>query len=161
MREQNELRKQLLDLLRGGHAHLSFQDALAEFPAELRDKKPPFCPWSGWDLLEHLRLTQWDILEFIRNPDYVSPPWPQGYWPHGKMPADPEAWEQQAAAFVADRQALEAMVADPAINLTTPIPHGQGQTILREVLLVVDHSAYHLGQMVLLRRLLGAWPEDV
>ena len=159
MRNQAEQRRQLLEMLRGGHAHVSFQDAIADFPAELRNKKPPHSPWSGWDLLEHLRLAQWDILEFIRNPGHVSPPWPSGYWPDQRVHYAPGKWEKSIQSFLADRHALEQMVEEPGTDLTAPIPHAQGQSILREVLLVIDHSSYHLGQMVLLRRLLGAWTE--
>jgi hypothetical protein len=111
-------------------------------------------------LLEHLRIAQWDILEFSRDGRHVSPPFPEGYWPSGDAPPDEEAWERSVSAFRADLKAMEALVADPSTDLFAPIPHGQGQTVLREALLVADHNAYHLGQLVLLRRLLGAWPAD-
>jgi hypothetical protein len=107
-----------------------------------------------------MRLAQWDILEFSRNPRHVSPEFPAGYWPKGDAPPDAGAWDRSAAAFQADLKAMQDLVADPATDLVAPIPHGQGQTILREALLVVDHNAYHLGQLVIVRRLLGAWPDE-
>lgn len=160
MSSPDELRQQLLEMLRRGHAHLSFQEAIAGFPEELHIKRPRHCLWSGWDLLEHLRLAQWDILEFIRNPEHVSPPWPSGYWPNAFSTCTPEAWDRSVAAFLADRRALERIVRNPATDLTAPMKHARDKSILREVLLVIDHNSYHLGQMVLVRRLLGIWPEE-
>jgi hypothetical protein len=154
------LREHVLSLLRGGGAHLDFEKAIAGLPADLRGVKPPGQPHTPWRLLEHLRLAQWDILEFSRNPAHVSPHFPEGYWPEGDAPPDDDAWERSAAAFRADLKAMQDLVADPRTELFAPIPHGEGQTPLREALLVADHNAYHLGQLVLLRRLLGAWPGD-
>jgi uncharacterized damage-inducible protein DinB len=154
------LREHLLYLLKGGGAHLDFEKAIAGLPAALRGAKPPGVPHTPWRLLEHLRMAQRDILEFTRNPKHVSPPWPEGYWPAGDAPPDDAAWDRSVAAFRADLRALEALVADPATDLFTPLPHGDGQTTLREALLVADHNAYHLGQLVVVRRLLGAWKED-
>jgi hypothetical protein len=154
------LRDHLLYLLRGGGAHLDFEKAIADLPARLRGAKPPGQPHTPWRLLEHLRIAQWDILEFSRSPRHVSPPFPDGYWPAGDAPPDDAAWDRSLAAFRADLKAMQDLVADPATDLFAPIPHGEGQTVLREALLVADHNAYHLGQLVLLRRLLGAWPAD-
>jgi uncharacterized damage-inducible protein DinB len=154
------LREHLLYLLKGGGAHLNFDKAIADLPAELRGAKPPGVPHTPWRLLEHLRIAQWDILEFTRNPRHVSPPWPEGYWPDGDAPPDDGAWDQSAAAFRADLRAMQDLVTDPATDLFTPLPHGEGQTALREALLVADHNAYHLGQLVVVRRLLGAWEEE-
>ena len=154
------LREHLLYLLRGGGAHLDFDKAVAGLPPELRGVRPAGLPHSPWRLLEHLRIAQWDILEFSRNPRHVSPPFPEGYWPQGDAPPDAAAWDRSVAAFRADLKAMQDLVADPANDLFTPIPHGQGQTTLREALLVADHNAYHLGQLVVLRRLLGAWREE-
>jgi uncharacterized damage-inducible protein DinB len=154
------LRAHLLDLLRKGNAHVDFDRAVADLPAELRGIRPAELPYSPWRLLEHLRIAQRDILEFSRNPRHVSPAFPEGYWPAGDAPPDPDAWDQSVAAFRADRQALEDLVADPRTDLFAPIPHGQGQTILREALLTADHNAYHIGQLVVVRRLLGAWPDE-
>ncbi len=153
------LREHVLYLLRGGGAHLDFEAAIADLPPGLRGGKVPGVPHTPWRLLEHLRICQWDILEFSRNPRHKSPPFPEGYWPAGDAPPDPAAWDNSVAAFRADLQAMQDLVADPKTDLFTPLPHGQGQTILREALLVADHNAYHLGQLVVVRRLLGAWAE--
>jgi hypothetical protein len=151
------LREHLLYLLRGGGAHLDFDAAVADLPPALRGAKVPGLPHTPWRLVEHMRLAQWDILEFSRNPGHVSPAFPEGYWPAGDAPPDEAAWDRSLAAFRADLKAMQDLVADPANDLFTPIPHGQGQTTLREALLVADHNAYHLGQLVVVRRLLGAW----
>jgi DinB superfamily len=160
MSTDKALREHVLYLLRGGGAHLSFDDAIADLPAELRGKKPKGVPHSPWRLLEHLRICQWDILEFSRNPKHVSPKFPDGYWPEGDAPPNPKAWDQSVAAFRADLKAMEDLVANPSTDLFARIPHGDGQTILREALLVADHNAYHLGQLVVVRRALGAWNKD-
>ena len=154
------LREHLLYLLKGGGAHLNFDKAIANLPAELRGAKPPGVPHTPWRLLEHLRIAQWDILEFTCNPRHVSPPWPKGYWPAGDAPSEDGAWDRSVTAFRADLRAMQDLVADPATDLFTPLPHGEGQTALREALLVADHNAYHLGQLVVVRRLLGAWEEE-
>ena len=153
------LRETLLELLKGGGAHLDFEKAIAGLPTALRGAKPTGVPHTPWRLLEHLRIAQRDILEFTRNPQHVSPPWPEGYWPAGDAPPDNLAWDRSVAAFRADLQAMQDLVADRATDLFTLLPHGDGQTILREALLVADHNAYHLGQLVVVRRLLGAWEE--
>jgi hypothetical protein len=158
--EQAALREHVLYLLGGGGAHLDFEAAVAGLPAELRGAKPPGLPHTPWRLLEHLRLAQWDILEFSRNPKHVSPVFPDGYWPRGDAPPDPAGWDRSIESFRADLQAMQNLVADPANDLLARIPHGQGQTLLREALLVADHNAYHLGQLVTVRRLLGAWAKD-
>ena len=150
------LRKQLIWLLREGHAHAGFESAIRGLPAKARGAKVKGVPYTAWELLEHMRLAQWDILEFSRDPKHVSPEFPSGYWPKSKTPP-PGAWEKSVRAFRRDLKAMERLVADPRTDLFARIPHGQGQTILREALLVADHNAYHLGQMVLLRRLLGEW----
>jgi hypothetical protein len=160
MNTEQALRDHLLYLLRGGGAHLDFEKAIADFPAALSGGKPVGQPHTPWRLVEHIRIAQWDILEFCRNPKHVSPKFPEGYWPRGDAPPDEAAWDCSIAAFRADLNAMQDLVADPATNLFAVIPHGEGQTILREALLVADHNAYHLGQLVLLRRLLGAWPTD-
>lgn len=158
MSHDGALREHLLYLLRGGGAHLDFDAAVAGLPVELRGAKADAVPHTPWRLLEHMRIAQWDILEFSRNPRHVSPQWPDGYWPQGDEPPDPAAWDRSVAAFRADLQAVQDLVANPATDLFARIPHGEGQTILREALLVADHNAYHLGQLVMLRRFLGAWP---
>jgi hypothetical protein len=158
MSTEKALREHVLYLLRGGGAHLDFEAAIAGLPAALRGAKAAGAPHTPWRLLEHMRIAQWDILEFSRNPRHVSPPFPDGYWPAGDAPPDSAAWDRCLAAFRADLQAMQDLVADPKTDLFAPIPQGEGQTILREALLVADHNAYHLGQLVMLRRILGAWP---
>jgi hypothetical protein len=160
MDKDKALREHLLYLLRGGGAHLDFEAAIADLPAELRRAKPAGLPHTPWRLLEHLRICQWDILEFSRNPAHVSPSFPAGYWPEGDAPPNAAAWDRSVAAFRADLQAMQDLVADAAVDLFTPFPHGQGQTLLREALLLADHNSYHLGQLVTVRRLLGAWPAE-
>jgi hypothetical protein len=153
------LREHVLYLLRGGGAHLDFDKAVAGLAPALRGAKPAGQPHTPWRLLEHLRICQWDILEFSRNPRHVSPSFPAGYWPKGDAPPDDAAWDRSVGAFRADLKAMQDLVADAATDLFVPLAHGEGQTVLREALLVADHNAYHLGQLVLLRRLLGAWTE--
>jgi hypothetical protein len=151
------LREHLLYLLDGGGAHAKFDDAIKALPAKLHGVKPENLPHTAWMLLEHMRLTQWDILEFSRNSKHVSPDWPREYWPKNNAPANAAAWENSVQEFHADLKAMMQLVASPKTDLFARIRWGDGQTILREALLVADHNAYHLGQMVDLRRLLGAW----
>jgi DinB superfamily len=151
------LRKHLLELLGGGHAHLDFEKATADIPVQLRGAKPPGLPFTPWRLVEHMRIAQWDILQFTIDSHHVSPDFPDGYWPLDDAPPNPEAWNQSITAFQADLKAMMDLVANAKKDLFTPLPHGQGQTILREALLVADHNAYHLGQLMTVRRLLGAW----
>jgi hypothetical protein len=161
MNHDRQLREHVLDLLRGGGAHLDFDKAIEGLPKKLRGAKPAGIPHSPWRLLEHLRICQWDILEYSRDPHHVSPEFPDGYWPDGDAPPTDEAWDNSIAAFRADLQAMQLLVSDPRADLMAQIPHGQpGHTILREALLVADHNAYHLGQLVILRRALGAWPDE-
>jgi hypothetical protein len=155
-----ELREQVVYLLKGGGAHVHFMDALDDFPSGKYGTFANSLPHTGWQLLEHTRLAQWDILEFSRNPKHVSPPFPAGYWPKTPIPADEKAWQESVAAFQRDLQDMVRLVQDPKTDLFRKIPHGQGQSILREALVLADHNAYHLGQLVDLRRALGAWPEN-
>jgi len=160
MKDENKaLREHLLYLLRGGGAHLNFDAAVASFPAKLRGAKPAGLPHTAWSLLEHMRIAQWDILNFCRNPKYKELSFPSDYWPRQDSPPSAAAWDKSVKAFRADLKGTEKLVADKSTDLFALIPHGSGQTILREALLVADHNAYHLGQLVTLRRLLGAWPE--
>ncbi len=145
------------ELLRGGHAHATFDRVVADWPAKLRGAKAAGAPHTAWQLLEHLRICQSDILEFSRRADHVSPETAAGYWPATEAPPDGAAWDASVAAFKADLAQMEKLVADPKTDLFARIKHGEGQTILREALMLADHNAYHLGQLVLLRRLLGAW----
>ena len=150
-------RTQLLESLKGGGAHLTFDKAIAKLPPSLRGAKPPGQPHTPWRLLEHIRIAQWDILEFIRNPKHKSPKWPDEYWPNGDGPPRPRDWANSIKNYHADAKAMQKLVADPAADLFAPLPHGEGQTLFREAMLVVDHTAYHLGQLVMVRRMLGAW----
>ena len=158
--EDSALRKHVVELLRGGNAHADFEQAVGGLPTHLRGARVPNLPFSPWKLLEHLRIAQHDILEFSRNPEYVSPKWPDAYWPAEDAPPNAAAWDASVAAFQNDLEELQALVKNPATSLFAPIPHGTGQTVLREALLAADHNAYHLGEFVVLRRLLGAWKAD-
>lgn len=151
------LREHLLRLLGGGSAHVDFDSAVEGFSAPLRGRRVPGVPYTAWSLLEHMRIAQWDMLEFSRNPKHVSPPFPQGYWPAEDAPPDEEAWKRSLKSFRADLAAMCALVEDPASDLFTPFAHGEGQTLLSEALQLADHNAYHIGQLVLLLRFLGAW----
>ncbi|MFP5207500.1 MAG: DinB family protein [Acidobacteriota bacterium] len=151
------MRRQLVELLSSSHAHADFDAAVKNLPAVLRGKRPRAAEHSPWELLEHLRIAQWDILEFSRGASHQSPPWPEGYWPTTAAPPDEKAWDKSVRAFRNDRKALCDLAADPAADLFAKIPHGEGQTLLRELLLAADHNAYHIGQLILVRKLLGAW----
>ena len=149
------LRDHLLYLLQGGGAHASFDDAIGDWPVQLAGAKVANYPHSAWALLEHLRLAQWDILEFSRNRKYVSPKWPEGYWPASDAPASEKEWKESVAAFKKGLREMERLVADRKVDLYANIPWGDGQTILREALLAADHNAYHIGQLVMLRKAIG------
>ncbi len=151
------LREHLINLLTKGQAHVTFEDAVKNLPVELRGKRPKGAQHSAWELLEHLRIAQLDILEFSRDAQHKSPDWPSGYWPKGAAPPDEKAWDKSLRAFRRDLKAMCALVSDEKTDLYAKIPHGDGQTILRQALLTADHNAYHLGELVLVRRLLGAW----
>jgi hypothetical protein len=159
MADKNDgaLREHVLNLLREGHAHATFEQAVKGLPVELRGKVPKGAEHSPWQLLEHLRIAQEDILEFSRDAKHQSPKWPEGYWPKEKDPADEKAWDKSVRALRRDLKEMCALVEDPETALFAKIPHGDGQTILREALLVADHNAYHVGQLVLVRKMLGAW----
>jgi uncharacterized damage-inducible protein DinB len=157
MIDDKALREHLVKLLKGADAHADFEQAIADFPAELRGKTPKWAEHSPWELLEHLRMAQQDILDFSTNPDYKEKEWPKEYWPAQDAPPDPKAWDRSINAFCEDLKALCTLAEDEKTDLFAKIPHGNGQTILREILVVADHNSYHLGQLVLLRRLLGAW----
>jgi DinB family protein len=154
---EKTLREYLQKVLNWHDAHADWKAALAGIPAKARGAKPKGAPYSVWELLEHARLAQWDLLEFCRNPKHVSPDWPSGYWPKSPAPPSAAAWGKSVREFFRDLEEMQKLVADPKTDLYAPIPWGDGQTILREVLLLADHNAYHLGQIVLVRRLVGAW----
>jgi hypothetical protein len=152
------VRQQLRFLLDGGGAHMHFDDAVADFPLAHINTQPTNVPYTFWHLLEHLRITQWDILEFVRNPAHISPPWPEGYWPAPTAQANPTQWQQTLDAFRADLQALRQLVEDASTDLYSDLPHAAGYNILREILLVADHNAYHIGELGILRQVMGLWP---
>jgi hypothetical protein len=159
MADKNDaaLREHVVELLTGGHAHATFEQAVKGLPAELQGKVAKGAEHSPWQLLEHLRSSQWDILDFSRNAKYQALKWPDDYWPKEKAPGDEKAWDKSVRAFKKDLKEMIALVVDEKTDLFAKIPHGDGQTILREALLMADHNAYHIGQLVLVRRFLGAW----
>ena len=151
------VREQLLFLLRGGNAHMSFDQAVADFPIERINSLPPNVSYTPWHLLEHIRIAQWDILEFTRDPDHVSPRWPEGYWPSPDEQADEVKWETTISDFRADLRALQDMVEDSSTDLYAPLGHATDYTVLREILLVADHNAYHIGEFAVLRQVMDTW----
>jgi hypothetical protein len=157
MANDEALREHLLALLKDGGAHVDFEGAIHEMPAHLYGVRPKEDVHSAWELMEHLRLAQWDILEFTRSASHVSPAFPDGYWPESPAPPDAKAWDRSVKSFRSDFRAITALVKDESVDLFAKIPHGEGQTVLREMLLVADHNAYHIGELVMLRRVLGAW----
>lgn len=156
-RPLDPLRQQLLSLLDWEDAHASFDSAVEGIPPDRYDAGHPDLPYTLWQLLEHVRRAQHDILKFCTAPEYVQPEWPADYWPEEPAPPSPMEWADSVAAFRSDRDRLKRLIRDDRIGLYEPVPHGQGQTFLREILLVADHTAYHVGQMIALRRLTGLW----
>jgi uncharacterized damage-inducible protein DinB len=157
MADDTAVRELLARLLAWGDAHVTFDAAVEEIPVKLRGKRPARLPHSIWQLVEHLRIAQYDILDFCINPHYKEMKWPDDYWPASAAPRSPSAWTKSLRQFRRDRRALQALAADTSIDLEAKIPHGSGQTYMRELLLAADHGAYHVGQIVLIRRLLGVW----
>ena len=154
----SELRDHVAKLLGWREAHAGFDKAVADLSEPLRGRVPQGLPYSPWQLVEHMRITQHDILDFCRNPAYQEVSWPDDYWPRSPAPPSASAWDETLRRFREDRAALQGLARDPAIDLAARIPHGTGQTYLRELLLVADHTAYHVGELIVVRRLLGAWP---
>jgi hypothetical protein len=153
------LRKQLIELLHGGQAHATFEDAVKDLPANLRGTVPSNLPYSAWQLLEHLRIAQRDILHFSAPPTggYHPMRWPQDYWPQSAEPPTAHAWDQSIASIESDLKHFTGLIENPSSDLYKPFRWGEGQNLLREALLIADHNAYHIGEFILLRRLLGAW----
>ena len=151
------LRKHLVNLLSKGEAHATFEDAVKDVPAAARGKVPEGAAHSLWDLVEHMRIGQWDILKFSTDPKHKSPKWPKGYWPNTSAPPNAKAWDKSIKDFLADRDAMCKLIEKKSTDLFAEIPHGKGQTLLREALLVADHNAYTVGEIVVTRRLLGVW----
>ena len=156
--DDTALRQHLIDSLSGRRAHAGLEAAVGGLPAALRGRRGEGLAHTPWQLLEHLRIAQWDILEFCRGSDHVSPAWPEGYWPAEEAPPEEAAWEDSVAAFRRDLRRMCDLVADPGTDLLAPIPWGGSHTVLEQTLILVNHNAYHVGQLVSLRRLLGAWP---
>ena len=154
------LRALLVRLLEADDAHMTFEDAVADFPDDAINRRPPNVSYTPWHLVEHLRITQYDILEYVRNPAWVSPDWPIGHWPHPDATASPAQFAASAAAFLADRAALRDLVVDSAWDRVAPIAHTPGHSLLREILIVADHNAYHVGELAILRQVMGAWPAE-
>ena len=154
------LHDHILKLLSGGNAHMGFDGAIADFPPEHINSRPPNVDYTFWHLLEHLRLSQWDILDFIRNSEYAWPNWPDDYWPAKDAQTDAAGWQASVDAFRADLEELKAIVRDPEIDLTAELPYAPGYTYLREMLVVADHNAYHVGELAILRQVMSAWPAD-
>lgn len=157
MAHLKSLRKHLVYLLTKGGAHATFEDAVKAVPAAARGKVPEGAAHSLWELLEHMRITQWDILEFSRDPKHVSPKFPKGYWPKTAIPPNAKAWDKSIKDFVAGRDEMCKLIEKKSTDLFAEIPHGEGQTILREAMLVADHNAYTVGEIVITRRILGVW----
>ena len=152
------VRDHLLALLRGGSAYMTFDQAIANFPMDRINERPPNVPYTLYHVLEHMRITQWDILDYIRNPNYKEMEWPKDYWPAQDSTADESAWNETIRRFKADKSEIESIINDPQTDLYAPIPHGYGgHTILREVLVVADHNAYHTGEFAILRQVMNAW----
>src|SRR5918999_1249657 len=158
MTPTDPLRGQLLRLLDGRDAHMTFEEAVAGLPAEAINRHPPNVPYTPWHIVEHLRITQWDILEYVRDPRHVSPDWPIGYWPAPDATATEAQFQESVAAFLADRAALRAIAADPKVDLLAAMPHTPGHSVLREVRICADHNAYHVGEVAILRQVMGTWP---
>ena len=153
------LRDQLVEFLRKGNAHVDLFSALKDFPENLYGKKPDGAPHSAWQLLEHIRFTLNDLLTFSTDPDYVAPKWPDAYWPEHAAPENAAAWKTSVKALTADLGAFEKLIQNPDSNLYARIPWGEGQTLLREALLAIDHTSYHVGQFVMVRKQLQAWKD--
>jgi hypothetical protein len=153
MNEQEAIRSHVLELLKGSFAHISLRAALRDFPLDHINDRPGGSPHSAWELLEHIRIAQWDILEFSRNGKHISPAFPDGYW--NREPGTHDGWSRSVGHITADLRAMRELVADEKTDLLAPIPHGDGQTILREALLLADHNSYHLGQLMLVKKSLG------
>jgi uncharacterized damage-inducible protein DinB len=158
MAEPDPLREQLARFVDSGEAHLTAEAALAHLDPELHGKRPHGLPHSAWELLEHIRITQHDILEFCVNPKYEEMTWPDDYWPASAAPPNANAWNESVASFRKDRDTIRDLATNSKIDLFAKIPHGTGQTYLRELLLVQDHLSHHAGQLILVRQALGAWP---
>jgi hypothetical protein len=159
-KSKEKFRLEIVALLEGGNAHMTFDEVISDFPIKLINGRPPHTPYTCWHFLEHMRITQWDILEFIQNPDHISPDFPAGYRPDPVQEADSAAWNSSVKHFKADLNALKVIALDADIDLFSPIPHAKEYTYFRELLLAADHNSYCIGEFALLRQILNAWPAD-
>ena len=159
MKKMDPLRTALVELLGEGGAHVNFERAIDGIPVSARGTRVPGMAHTLWEILEHLRIAQWDIVEFTRDSTHVSPGWPEGYWPESEAPPNRTAWSKSVDAFRAELETMRKLVSDPKRDLLAPLPHAPDKTPFREAILLADHNAYHLGEMMALRRLLGVWPK--
>ncbi len=157
MKTPKQLRQQVVNLLTSQEAHADFETAVKDLPAKLRGQRPKGAEHSPWQVLEHLRIAQWDLIEYAIDPKHESPEFPAGYWPKNAAPPNGAAWDTSVKSFRKDRQRLCDLVMAESTDLLAKIPYAGGQTMLRQAFVAADHNAYHLGEMVLLRRMLGAW----
>jgi hypothetical protein len=160
MKDDQVIRQQIVQLLDGRNAHYTFDDAIEQFPMEHINTRPPDVPYTPWHIIEHLRISQWDILEFMRDPDHVSPNWPEGYWPSPEATTDEEQWQESIDQFHTDMESIKELAMNSEIELSAEIPHAPGYTYVREFLLVADHNAYHVGEFAILRQIMGTWHQD-
>jgi hypothetical protein len=157
MKDDKGLRTELINFLNGSFTHKSIFDAVKGVPENLFNAKPNNVPYSPWQLLEHIRISQYDMVDFIRNPEYKELEWPKEYWPGSEIKATKAMWDDTLSQIKRDLKSLENIIRDPSVDLLAPIPHGKGQTILKEVLQIIDHAAYHTGILILMRRALKVW----
>lgn len=157
MSDKNSYRQQIVDYLQGKHAHVTFKEAVDDLTIEEVSKTVPELPHTIWELVEHIRITQRDIIDFSTSPDYKAPDWPDDYWPSNAAPENQQVWSECVTAVQQDQQQMNEMLLDEETNLLKPFPHGSGQTLFREAMLIIDHNAYHIGQIIQVRRLLGCW----
>lgn len=159
MKDGKSMRRELLDLLQGGNAHFGFEEVIADLPLEFVNMKPPNTPYSIWHFVEHIRIAQWDILQFIVNPEHVSPDYPAGYRPAPEATTDATGWKRSCDGFLKDLESLKDLVRDEKTDLLAPLPHAKDFNIFREILLAADHNAYHIGELAIIRQVMGLWPE--
>jgi len=157
MENENKLRQELIHYLERPHTHAVLADAVKDFPDKLMNEKPLNIPYSFWQMLEHIRISQWDMIDFIRNPNYKEIEWPKDYWPDDNEKATAKMWNDAVKKFEQDLADLKKIIEDPKTDLFAPIPHGSGQTIFREALQIIDHASYHMGQLIVMRRMVGEW----
>jgi uncharacterized damage-inducible protein DinB len=157
MKNDDSLRKELLNYLEKPHTHGTFANIVKDFPEKLINEKPAGLPYSFWQMLEHICISQFDMVNFIRNPNYKEMEWPKDYWPDDKEKATIKMWKECSKKYEEDIEALKKIIEDPKTDLFAPIPHGKGQTIFKEALQIIDHASYHLGEFLVMRRLAGAW----